>query len=438
MENNNSQTGFLKQATVALLIVGGLVGAGVLALPVDTGLAGFIPSIFAMLAFGFAMFFTATVLAKESTLEKKETFNYPSLYQKHFGLKGKWIAVFANMFLLYGLLIAYITGGSAIISDILDVPLIYHKWVALLFSLVLIFIIMKGIGIVIKFNTVFTLIMFSSFIVIVSMGANHIKAENLLHRDWHFLPCAVPIIVAAFNFHNLIPTVCKALKYNNRIVIRTIFFGMLIGFIIYILWIVVGVGALPLVNKETSLIYAFRHNLPATIPLSHMIKTPVFLSFAMLFSIVALTASCIANSTGLLAFVEDLMVNSFRIPSRAIHAAIAFLPPVVISLLYPDIFLYALNMAAGFGIVMLFGIMPSIIIMSKVSGRRRLIPAIVFALFMGAFLFEVLQETGMLTIKPNVEYDLPKIHGKRVIVNFRKKSNIMERIKDEHKGIKQD
>jgi tyrosine-specific transport protein len=424
MENNNMRSGFFKQASVTLLVVGGLVGAGVLALPVNTGLAGFIPAIIGLLAFGLAMFFTAAVLAKESMLERKDAFNYPSLYQKYFGIKGKWAAVIANMFLLYGLLIAYITGGSEIISDVLNIPLAYHKWVVLLFSIVLIFIIMKGIQIVIKFNTVFTLIMFSCFIIIVSMGATRVKAGNLIHRDWHFLPCTVPIIVAAFNFHNLIPTICKTLNYSSRVVIRAIFLGMCMGFILYIAWLIVGVGALPITNGDTSLIYAFEHNLPATIPLSHMISTPVFLSFAMLFSMVALTASCIANSTGLLAFVEDLMVNSFKMPNKALHGAIAFLPPVIISLIYPDIFLHALNMAAGFGIVMLFGIMPGIIAISKAMPRRRLIPLIVFCLFAGAFLFEVLQETGMLRIKPDVEYDLPKTHSRRLVANYTKKPKI--------------
>jgi len=429
MENNNSQSGFFKQAAVILLVVGGLVGAGVLALPIDTGLAGFVPSIIGMLVFGFAMFFSATVLARESMVERRDTFNYPSLYQKYFGVKGKWVPVAANMFLLYGLLIAYITGGSAIISDILNVPLMYHKWVALLFSIVLIVIIMKGVQIVIKFNAVFTVVMFFSFIVIVSMGATHIKAENLVHKDWYFLPCAVPIIVAAFNFHNLVPTICKTLKYDGRTVIRTIFLGMLIGFVLYIAWIIVGVGALPIENGEASLMHAFENNLPATIPLSKMITTPLFLSFAILFSMVALIASCIANSTGLLAFVEDLMVNSFKMPSKALHAVIAFLPPVAISLIYPDIFLYALNLAAGFGIVMLFGIMPSIIAMSKASGRQRLVAIAVFILFLSAFAFELMQETGMLKIQPHTEYDLPKIHGRRIIVNFTKRSNIIEEIK---------
>jgi tyrosine-specific transport protein len=426
MEHNNSKLGFFKQAAVALLIVGGLVGAGVLALPVDTGLAGFIPSIIGMLVFGFAMFFSAAVLARESIIEKKDTFNYPSLYQKYFGIKGKWVAVFANMFLLYGLLIAYITGGSAIISDIFHIPLIYHKWVALLFSLILVFIIMKGVQIVIKFNAFFTIIMFASFILIVSMGMGRVKAENLIHKDWFFLPCAVPIIVAAFNFHNLIPTVCKTLKYDSRAVIRTIFLGMLAGLVVYLVWIIIGVGALPVTGGEESLIYAFENNLPATIPLSHMIKTPVFLSFAMLFSIVALTASCIANSTGLLAFVEDLMVNSLKMPNKVMHAIIAFLPPIFISLIYPDIFLHALNIAAGFGIVMLFGIMPGIIAITKTRGIKRTISIIILLLFTGAFIFEILQETGMLRIKPNVEYDLPKIHGKRIIVNFRQRSNIIQ------------
>ena len=40
------------------LITGNLVGAGILALPVKTGLGGFVPSLLGMAVVGTAMFFT--------------------------------------------------------------------------------------------------------------------------------------------------------------------------------------------------------------------------------------------------------------------------------------------------------------------------------------------------------------------------------------------
>ncbi|MFA6355943.1 MAG: aromatic amino acid transport family protein [Candidatus Omnitrophota bacterium] len=403
MEKDNSVP-FFDLMMVALLVVGGIIGAGILALPVNTGLAGFIPSSLNLLLFGLGMFFTASVLAKEAVLERTDNFNYPSMYRKYLGVTGKWVAVTANLLLLYGLLVAYITGGSTIISKLFSIPAEYHRWVTIGFFTVLVGIIASNLKIVVKINAVFTVLMFTTFIAIVSMGIPHVKAQNLTYTDLQFLPCTVPIIVTAFNFHNVIPTVCKSLKWDIKLILRTILIGMAAGYAMYVIWMFIGVGAVPVEGGEASLIYAFDHNLPATIPLSGMINNPVFLVIAMVFSLVALTASCIANSTGLLAFVEDLMENTFRVRGRLFAVVIAFIPPLILSLKFPDLFLTALNIAGGFGIILLFGILPSVIAVSKSKGWRREAAFLIMLVFIAAFVFEVFQETGMLRIKPEVEY----------------------------------
>ncbi|MFA5316165.1 MAG: aromatic amino acid transport family protein [Dehalococcoidales bacterium] len=403
MEKDNSVS-FFDRMMVALLVVGGIIGAGILALPVNTGLAGFIPSSLNLLLFGLGMFFTASVLAKEAVLERTDNFNYPSMYRKYLGVTGKWVAVTANLLLLYGLLVAYITGGSTIISKLFSIPAEYHRWVTIGFFTVLVGIIASNLKIVVKINAVFTVLMFTTFIAIVSMGIPHVKAQNLTYTDLQFLPCTIPIIVTAFNFHNVIPTVCKSLKWDIKLILRTILIGMAAGYAMYVIWMFIGVGAVPVEGGEASLIYAFDHNLPATIPLSGMINNPVFLVIAMAFSLVALTASCIANSTGLLAFVEDLMENTFRVRGRLFAVIIAFIPPLILSLKFPDLFLTALNIAGGFGIILLFGILPSVIAVSKSKGWRREVAFLIMLVFIAAFVFEVFQETGMLRIKPEVEY----------------------------------
>ncbi|MFA5316597.1 MAG: aromatic amino acid transport family protein [Dehalococcoidales bacterium] len=403
MEKDNSVS-FFDRMMVSLLVVGGIIGAGILALPVNTGLAGFIPSSINLLLFGAGMFFTAIVLSREAVIEKTDNFNYPSMYRKYLGVTGKWVATGANLFLLYGLLVAYITGGSTIISNLFNIPAEYYRPVTIGFFFILVGIIALGLGVVVKVNAVFTVLMFTTFIAIVVMGIPHVKAQNLTYKDLQFLPCTVPIIVTAFNFHNVIPTVCKSLKWDNRIITKTILTGMVIGYTMYALWMFVGVGALPVEGGEGSLIYAFDNNLPATIPLSKMMNNELFLVIAMVFSLVALTASCIANSTGLLAFVEDLMANTFGVRNKLLCVAVAFIPPFVVALIFHGIFLRALNIVGGFGIILLFGILPSVIAISKTKGWRREVAFLIMLVFLGAFVFEIFQETGLLRIKPEVEY----------------------------------
>jgi len=403
MEKGNGVS-FFDRITVSLLVVGGIIGAGILALPVNTGLAGFIPSLLNLLLFGAGMFFTANVLAREAVLERADTFNYPSMYRKYLGVTGKWVATGANLFLLYGLLVAYITGGATIISNLFNIPAEYYRPVTIGFFFILVGIIALGFGIVVRINAVFTVLMFTTFIAIVAMGLPHVKAQNLTYKDLQFLPCTVPIIVTAFNFHNVIPTVCKSLKWDILLILKTILTGMVIGCAMYALWMFIGIGALPVEGGEGSLIYAFDNNLPATIPLSKMVNNGAFLVIAMVFSLVALSASCIANSTGLLAFVEDLMSNTFGVHNRMLCVVIAFIPPLIISLIFHGIFLKALNIVGGFGIILLFGILPSVIAISKTKGWRREVAFLIMLVFLGAFVFEIFQETGLLRIRPEVEY----------------------------------
>ena len=49
---------------------------------------------------------------------RSETFDYPSLYE-NLGKAGKWVAIAANLIILYGLLTAYFTGGAAIAASFL-------------------------------------------------------------------------------------------------------------------------------------------------------------------------------------------------------------------------------------------------------------------------------------------------------------------------------
>ena len=100
---------------MALLIVGNLIGAGILALPIQTGGAGLIFSVAAMIVFCGAMYFSAVTLAREAVDARTDNFNYPSLYQRYLGRFGKWIAIVTNKLILYGLLTAYLSGGAAII-----------------------------------------------------------------------------------------------------------------------------------------------------------------------------------------------------------------------------------------------------------------------------------------------------------------------------------
>lgn len=389
---------------VTCLIIGNVIGAGILGLPIKTGPAGFIPSLIGMLVVGFFLFFTAIVLSEETLRVRKEIFHYPSLYQEYFGSVGKWIATAANLVIFYGLLTVYIAGSAAIMIEILNIPI--PEPVAIL----VFFVIFTGITIAnpkvfLKYNSFFVALLLISFIVMVIMGERYVDPSRLAYKNWQMLPVGLPIIVMAVNFHNIIPTICKELGWDRKAVFVAILSGIIIGCFMNIIWIQVGIGVLPL-QGNNGIMDALQNNLPATVPLVEAIKTPLFLQASLIFAFVAIITSYISTGNALMDFIEDLTVNYAGIRNRILTIAISFAPPLIISIVYPNIFLDMLDIAGGIGMVVLFGIFPSVLfLMREKSLKKRLLLAVpAFMLFVVILFFKIEQECGLSPLHERVEY----------------------------------
>jgi tyrosine-specific transport protein len=394
---------------VMALVTGNLIGAGILALPVSMGLAGMTPSLLAMVVYGGMMFFTAIILAREATEKQDVNFDYPSLYQRYLGKIGKYIATAANMLILYGLLTAYITGGSKIIGNILNMP--DSLILMLIFAAILIILTSLDLSIIQKYNVALIIILGLSFISLVVMGEEHASLSHLKRNDWPFAAAAIPLVVTAFHFHNIIPTLCGDLKWNSSTIWKAMLGGMILAFIMNVLWVQTGIGCLPLYG-ENSILDAYHSSTPATVPMSNIIHSRAFMVFATAFSMLAIVTSFLANGVGLQSFIRDLLYNSFNVRKKFPVMILTFTPPVVVSMLWPDIFLRAIDVVGGIGIVILFGILPCIIAIIKKGNTRMVkITGVVFlVLAIFAFCVEVAQETGLARIVPSAEIESLKDH----------------------------
>lgn len=406
MHANPSVSLIKTSATVgaAALIAGNLVGAGILGLPINTGLAGLWPSVLAMVAGGAMMFLTASILGEQAAQSRSETFDYPSLYEAFLGRIGKWAAIAANMIILYGLLTAYFTGGAKIVASLVGLG-DHQALVTLAFAVPLIILTCINLSLIQRLNTVLVLALAGTFAILVLMGAGHVEPHRMRYVDWAFLPATLPIIVTAFHFHNIIPTVSADLKWDMTIFRRAVLYGMLLAFTMNGLWVLVGIGVIPLTG-ENSILEAWETNTPATVPMSAFIQSTVFTLFASFFSLTAICTSFLANGLGLLSFNRDLLVNTFNVNNRPLVIALTFLPPLLTGLIYPDIFLRALDIVGGVGIVVLFGILPTLIVLMD---KRR--PPALRMVCLAGLLFavsilglELLQESGLLHLRPWVEY----------------------------------
>jgi tyrosine-specific transport protein len=349
---------------IALLVTGNLIGAGILALPMQTGGAGLLYSFLAMILFCGAMYFSAVVLAKEAVERKEDDFNYPSLYGKYLGVWGKWLATVANLLILYGLLTAYIGGGTTIIVSAFAGEG-SGTWLNLVVTLLLFAALSAftaaGTGFVARYNQLLMLFLAISFVFLVVMGAGNVHLAQMNFHDLRFLPIALPVMLTAFHFHNIIPTICKDMEWDLPAISRAMLIGMLIGFVMNLVWVMVGIGVLPLTLGSNSIMNGYIHGLPATVPLGKILGNPLFSAVAIAFSLTAICTSYAANGIGLMDFNRDLLGGG----SKGKIIAASFLPPLIIALLFPSVFLKAIGVVGGVGIAILFGILPAVIYFLK-------------------------------------------------------------------------
>ena len=109
----------MKQGNVlggALLVAGSCIGAGMLALPIVTGMSGFFCStILFLLAWGF-MTSTALLLV-EANGWFHEKINFLSLLDHTIGRSFKAVGWITYLFLFYALLVAYISGTGTLFAS---------------------------------------------------------------------------------------------------------------------------------------------------------------------------------------------------------------------------------------------------------------------------------------------------------------------------------
>ncbi|MCF7792000.1 MAG: hypothetical protein K9L78_04095 [Victivallales bacterium] len=386
--------------TIALLVSGNLIGAGILGIPISAGLDGLFPSLIGMVIYGSAMFFTAYVIGKEVCETREVTFNYPSLYKKYLKDFGKWIAIVTNMLILYGLLVAYIAGGSQIISSLFPHSLNIF-YIQTFFFLFVTFLTLTGVEIIRKYNVLLMILLWSAFIYIVVKGQFNVEPSRLLYTDWAFLPAALPIILTSFHFHNIIPTISKKMNWHLKSIATAMIVGMVVGFAMNALWLETGLGMLPLSGGENSIAASYVKGLPITVQIFSIIKSKIFIAASLGFALLAIITSYFANGLGLLDFSVDLTYSVFGIKSKTVNILVTFLPPYIIATVYPSVFLKAINIVGGIGIVILFGILPCFISYAKFKKAwQRVLTSVIMLLFIFVLLFQIISQSGLINLEP--------------------------------------
>jgi tyrosine-specific transport protein len=357
--------------SAAFLVAGNVLGVGLLALPIKVGISGFFPSLLDILVISAAMVVSAFVIVMRLPTEKK-VFDLPSFYQQELGFAGRWVAIIFNLILLYGILTAYLSGISSIIFSLLPFHLA-KPVITIIYFLLATSLIVFGGNVLKRSSTILLLLIWACFIVLIVTGTKHFNPVQLTYTNWRFLPIGLPVMISVFHFHNVIPTVTSMVNKNLRATKQAILIGVGIGVVMNSVWAMVVLGTL----APAAIWQAMIHGIPATIPMSELLGSQVFTVAALLFAVLAVTASFVANGSGLFGFVKDLLFNFIRKRSHVLAAVLAFVPPILITLIYPNIFLAAIDIVGGIAEAMLFGVLPGIILVRIARKKKSTVLAVV-------------------------------------------------------------
>lgn len=389
----------------ALLITGSCVGAGMLGLPILTGLAGLGPALIMFCVAWAFMTLTAFLLVEANGWFSRRV-NLLSIVE--FSL-GKWGRVFCwgtYLFLFYALLVAYISASgslcSTFVKSIFQVSVL--PWIGSVFFVFLFgSLVYMGTRQVDLWNRLLMTAKIIFFLILLWIGAFYIEPALLTRTDLSLSLFSLPILIISFGFHNMIPTLTDYMKGDIKKVKKAILLGGGLAFAIYLLWEILVLGIVPL-EGPNGLLETLRSDKEGSQALSAILPSKPISFFAQGLAFFAILTSFLAQALSLVHFLADGLKISHKTKENFHLCLLALIPPLGTALSYPKLFFKALDFAGGICAVTLFGILPVLIVWvgrkrrkteapyTLFGGRPVLILICLFALFI--FCFELLVLTG--------------------------------------------
>ncbi|MBF8263849.1 MAG: tyrP 1 [Parachlamydiales bacterium] len=344
-----------------LLIGGSCVGAGILGLPIVTGLSGFYPSIIMLVAAWAFMTATALLVLEVNGWFTKDV-NYISMVGHSLGRWGQRLSWLLYLFLFYSLLVAYQAGIGIDISSTVIRHFSFHisPWIGTFFF-VLLFgcLLYSGTRTVDICNRVLMAGKILAYLGIVAVGLLHINPTLLKHTDAHYLFYSLPILVISFGFHNMIPTITTYMAGDLKRVRIVIITGSLFALVVYLLWDLIVLGIVP-IEGEYGIIAILHAGQDASQSIAGILGASWVTHFAGGLAFFSLLTSLLLQSLALTHFLADGLQTKDREPLSLL--LLTLIPPFFFSILKPDIFFKALDFAGGICAVVLFGILPVLMV----------------------------------------------------------------------------
>ncbi|XP_071734567.1 uncharacterized protein [Rutidosis leptorrhynchoides] len=374
-----------KKGTIAgavALIVGTSIGSGILALPQKTSPAGLIPSSISLtLCWGFLLIEALLLVEINVRLLKKkksvvgnendlEVISIRTMAQDTLGELGGTVATLTYVFLGYTSMIAYASKSGEILYHLINIP---ESVSGVFFTMVFAVLISVGgtrtTDQVNQFLTVSMIGLLLAIEVIAIKFGGWSGFEG--NGDWTKVPATIPVMIFSLVYHDLAPVLCAYLGGDIGRIRTSIVVGSVIPLVGLLVWNAI---ALSLSNQVDSLIdpveLLMRQRWDGV---EIMVET---------FSLLAVGTSLIGTLLGFSQFFKEQIVNTLTLDScpplqtsrfnlnvtvekwwisnRIGLTATAMVvgPSLLVSTVVPDVFSAATDIAGGYCMTMVYGVLP--------------------------------------------------------------------------------
>ena len=348
-----SKVNVLRVISGTFLIAGTMIGAGMLGLPLVTGVAGFFPGILITLAVWFFMYCTG-LLFLEVTLWMPDGSNVLSISGRFFGKGGRLLSGGMFIFLYYCLMIAYFAAGAPILAEAVGIaPTSWQGFT--LFGAIFTVIVAIGPKSIDRANIMLSVAMVATWLILIGGGGDQVQLPRLTYTKWSAMIFAMPILFGAFGFHNVIPSLCTYLKRDKRALRIAIFWGSVLPLIVYLVWQWLIIGAIP----QDIIMKTLESGTPITSAFQSVSGEKYFILIGRFFAFFAIVTSTLGVSFSMVDFLGDGFKVVRRTGWKRIGLTVlTFAPPLILAGFNPDVFATALGIAGGFGEAFLNGLLP--------------------------------------------------------------------------------
>lgn len=346
----------LKLIGGTLLIIGTSIGGGMLALPISVAESGFISS--SLLLFGCWLLMTfCAFLILEVNMWLPQDSNIISMAKSTLGKTGALVAWFSYLMLFYCLLAAYVSSGS----DILQSFIVKTGWQspgwfnAALFVLLLGFVVYKGIQSVDYVNRLLMFTKLGAYLILTAIVITYADPQRLANSHPQYLISSLTLMITSFGFASIVPSLRSYFKDDVVQLRKVILIGSFVPLICYILWDLAILGSIPTTGDNGLIKMLTSGHSTTDLPhaLSYYLNNSWITLFARIFTSVCVATSFLGVALAMSDFLADGMGIRKQGSGNWLVYAATFLPPLIISVFYPNAFIKGLSFAGIFCMVLL-------------------------------------------------------------------------------------